>query len=279
MHRNTGRDGIHTVKRRLISAEHFQIDQSLVCRISECEEMIQDMESGKQLATRLRAWAGSAECAQLRPSLYHRLSERMQDQHNDLAVIESAEHRLYDIYEEWLNANSLKLADASHAMGLENGDIDRLGAAVTGPSGGLRRGPICIRSQDGLVTLPMPDWLAARHRIEDIPRLVSTGALGTGIVSAVRTLVLVYNAHAFRDGNGRLGRSLMNYCLHRSGMPRSIFLPLKMMYCLSRGGFELSLREAELFGRWSPVVAYHCQIVSLLHHVSRSAPRERTQVV
>lgn len=146
-------------------------------------------------------------------------------------------------------------------------DIERFIALSTKGDGALRTGHLWIRAHDSHTQIRMVPAELGAARWRELMHEIAAGALKRGTRAAVQLLALTNNAHAFRDGNGRLGRALFNYCLHCSGLPDTCFVPLKTLAALSHGGYELYLREAELFGRWDGLYAYHCTAIDIYRWV------------
>jgi hypothetical protein len=206
--------------------------------------------------------------------LKHRLSDYIQSPGVSIKDAVDQEDREAAIYRQWL---------ATVPSRLEFRDIQKLNS-LSGAGGKLREGSTYLVSQDMSVAIPMVNWAAARERLTEVPGLIETGALGRGLLAAIRVLALVVNAHAFTDGNGRLGRFLFNFCLHRSGLPPRAYVPLKVVAALCSGGFEIRLREVSVFNRWDGFLEYHCLLVRLVcelategHQVDGSM-REQTDV-
>lgn len=76
-------------------------------------------------------------------------------------------------------------------------------------------------------------------------------------------LLLLTNAHPYRDGNGRLGRLLFNLCLRRGGLPDQSYVALSEIANRSRGGYEIRLRQAELFGQWEPFLGFLAALIDI----------------
>lgn len=152
---------------------------------------------------------------------------------------------------------------------LEMSDVQRFVSLSTGGDGSFRRGRAWLRSRDGRIRTQLGDAGEAIDRLQCLLEVLRGGGLGEGVLQAVRALVLVNNAHPFPDGNGRLGRALFNYYLHLSGMCRDCFIPLKWLSVLARGGYEIRLREAELFGRWDGIISYHCSAIAISASLDR----------
>lgn len=186
--------------------------------------------------------------------LRHRLSAYIRTAPITANVLDDVAAAEASIYQRW----SESLSGA-----LQISDMQRLVAMSPGQDGALRAGPVWICSRDGMTRIPMVAAEQAVARLQKMLQWFASGKLGVGVLCGVRLLALVNNAHAFNDGNGRLGRALLNHCLHARGMPKSCYVPLKAFSLLSQGGYEICLREAELFGRWDPLLTYHCAVVEL----------------
>lgn len=180
----------------------------------------------------------------------------------DLRVLGGLEENEALIYRQWRRTLSepLTMPDVQHFIALS-----------TGSDGGLRTRPVFFRSQDGRTLLPMVEARDAAERLAELLSRHADARPGHGVRAAVQMLALANNAHAFADGNGRLGRALFNFCLHRAGLPDTCFIPLKVLTVLSRGGYEMRLREAELYGRWDELYAYHCTAVELYAWLAQQA--------
>jgi len=66
-------------------------------------------------------------------------------------------------------------------------------------------------------------------------------------------IVAMSNAHAFRDGNGRVARALGNAYLIKNGVLPHGPLPLGPLAYATGGNFELAVRRAEILGDWRPI--------------------------
>ncbi|RXK65939.1 hypothetical protein ERT44_11850 [Stenotrophomonas sp. MA5] len=186
--------------------------------------------------------------------LRHPLSAHMQMPAFDLAALAAAEAAEADVYRQWHRTVQGPLSMA---------DVQRFVSLSTGGDGALRSGPVWIRARDGRAQLPMVPALQGAARWDELLQQRAAPDPAEGLRSAVQLLALANNAHAFADGNGRLGRALFNFCLHRAGLPQACFIPLKVLTVLSRGGYEVRLREAELYGRWEGLYAWHCAAIEL----------------
>jgi hypothetical protein len=86
---------------------------------------------------------------------------------------------------------------------------------------------------------------------------------------AVIGLVCLTHCHPFPDGNGRTGRVLFNVLLQRRSRAPSLYLPLFELAKLSRGGYIVRVRQAELRGEWTPLFRFVLAAVQLWTEVLR----------
>lgn len=71
---------------------------------------------------------------------------------------------------------------------------------------------------------------------------------------ALLVLVAILAIHPFVDGNGRTARACFNAVLADELV--SPFVPLRMIFDCSSGGFEIRLRDAIFNGAWGGLVSY-----------------------
>ncbi len=129
---------------------------------------------------------------------------------------------------------------------------------------GLRTGEIGLcRGADGVAVMfgpacSVPERLARLGEALDISEWPSA-------TTAAATMAIVLNIHPFEDGNGRVARALFQ-CLAQGSSATGQWppLPWREVIALSRGGFELSLREAEILGRWAPFFRHLANMLVLL---------------
>lgn len=186
-------------------------------------------------------------------ALQHRLSLHVPERRSDPPNLLEKEEQEASAYRAWASAQDGRL-DVSA--------VSSLVSALTGRLGIPRSGPVWLRNGNRRA-LAMSPALDAQRRLATVLIALDEGALGTGLVRAVRLHTLVLNAHAFPDGNGRLSRALFHHCLHASGLPKPYYLPLKTLSVLSRAGFELHMREADLRGTWDGLYDYFATAILL----------------
>ena len=247
--------------RKLLQLPLKAPDIALDSLLEDCNGLLMSMPQQKLVFDYLKGCSSSTPPAEF-ASLRHDLSAYIHKPPIDFVEINEAERLEADIYFKWK-------ADLSQKLSLE--DIKRVNAKITGGDGELRRTRAYLASNDGSPFIPMVDWHEAQRRLRQVPILFQEGELGQGLLAATRILALINNAHAFPDGNGRLGRFLFNLCLHRSGMPSSSYIPLKSLAILAHGGYEIRFREVVLFGRWDGLISYHCNVIRLVHQMGALA--------
>lgn len=105
------------------------------------------------------------------------------------------------------------------------------------------------------------DWRHVSHRLACLHEALRSSALPPLLAGAAAWAVLL-NIHPFMDGNGRCAR-LLFHAVADPGGQRAV-LPLRTLVEHADGGFELSLREAELYGRWDVLFAHLAQAFGLI---------------
>jgi Fic/DOC family len=108
--------------------------------------------------------------------------------------------------------------------------------------------------------------------INELHAEISTSSLNPAM-KAVFMLVSLLNIHPFEDGNGRCARIWFNTMLE-IGYGGRFLLPLRSFAELSSGGFEIRMRDAEINGRWQPLVNY----LAVVLEISNSASRDREAI-
>lgn len=104
------------------------------------------------------------------------------------------------------------------------------------------------------VRYPPSQTIAARFN--ELGELLAIPGHRPASFDAVVALVAINNLHPFADGNGRVARVFFNALLQRRRPAPSFYLPLHILASLSRGGYVLRLRLAEIRGQWLPLIEF-----------------------
>jgi len=78
---------------------------------------------------------------------------------------------------------------------------------------------------------------------------------------ALLVLVGVLAIHPFVDGNGRTARACFNALLFDEEC--TTFVPLRMIFDCSQGGFDIRLRDTVFNGNWGALTSYFCTVLDL----------------
>ncbi|MGK6356623.1 Fic family protein [Sphingomonas sp. DT-207] len=111
------------------------------------------------------------------------------------------------------------------------------------------------------IQLPDSDMIA--QQLDKCDKLVRETASVSPLFAAIVTLALLVNCHPFIDGNGRVGRILFNACLRIGGLGVDEYIPFYEAAERSRGGYEISLRTAEIRGEWEPLFDWGASLIEL----------------
>lgn len=71
--------------------------------------------------------------------------------------------------------------------------------------------------------------------------------------SIIWLFIALLNAHPFRDGNGRLARSLLNFKLLKEGYLNGTPIPFAPLIYAAGGNFEIAMGRAAIMNEWEPV--------------------------
>lgn len=207
-------------------------------------------------------WSPTPHADLLQLSLRHYLSAEVQ------RIAPSQPLSVYRSVDEngalWRMSASLRALDAATQGAASRMQLERLCTMLAGQRGVLRIAGVRLVSGNEAVEIAMPPAPEAIARISGIGQWLAQPPHPSPIVHAAYLLLLVVNAHAFRDGNGRLSRVLFNHCLHRYGVDRRAYLPLYEASYLSAGAYEITLRRAELHWEWDEYIRYFCAVIELV---------------
>lgn len=131
--------------------------------------------------------------------------------------------------------------------------------------GGLRRCNEAAQLQpwaDG-IRVQFPPIASSRRQITELRAFMADDTIPP-IIGATVVLAALLNMHPFKDGNGRVARMMFNVVCWRAGMPDTLYLPLKEMFLLSKGGFEIRLRQLEINNDWNGLLDYICNVINAL---------------
>lgn len=88
-------------------------------------------------------------------------------------------------------------------------------------------------------------------------------ANGSVLLQAISLQAMWLNLHVLTDGNGRVGRVMLNLCLWRQRTGSELYLPLNGLRSGYGPSYEIAVRAAEIQGDWFP-------LVHLFHSLLRS---------
>lgn len=136
-----------------------------------------------------------------------------------------------------------------------SGALERACALATGAqSVSLRTGEARLRADNDGTTAAFCDWTLVPTLLARLQRDILDSVLQPAAKS-IAAMVGLLNIHPFRDGNGRCARLLFHAVFDRHHPTGAVF-PLRSLFECSAGGFELSMREAEINDRWGELVHY-----------------------
>ncbi|MBD8528036.1 Fic family protein [Pseudomarimonas arenosa] len=131
---------------------------------------------------------------------------------------------------------------------------------VVGAPATIRSGRMFLRSLQQR-EVEMPSAQCACSSLQSICQMLVDRNSMPGLLQATVVHVGILNAHAFEDGNGRLARMVFNAVLRRAGLAAHCYVPIFEAQSHSRGGYEVRLREAEIFGDWNSLIQYFCNLI------------------
>ena len=129
------------------------------------------------------------------------------------------------------------------------------------PAGGWRTGRMGIAADAVGNRIQFPPRTEATAQLERIREMILDSQ--PALFRAMTVLALLVNAHPFVDGNGRTARILFNAILRRAGMSATTYIPFSELASRARGGFEIRLRQAEIHGKWEPLIDWAATLLSV----------------
>jgi len=123
---------------------------------------------------------------------------------------------------------------------------------LTNGKGELRTTDLALKSHRYNQQILFPNHSIAIKRLKLIIKMINDKN-EMDFPFIVFIYVLILNAHPFTDGNGRLARLIFNLLAVKSNC---YYIPIYDFIHYSEGGYEIRLREAEIFNRWKPIIQY-----------------------
>lgn len=145
--------------------------------------------------------------------------------------------------------------NAGQRFSLRQSMLGVIATLTDGEVTSFRTTEVHLSGGDNKCAVWMPSVQEAQRLTSKLEIIGGSNAPGCDLARGIVMLVGVLNAHPFLDGNGRLSRVLFNVFLSRS-FPGVPYVNLYTYMYLARGAFELSLREAEIFGDWTKVTNF-----------------------
>lgn len=141
-------------------------------------------------------------------------------------------------------------------------------AQLTGaPTASLRDRDVGLEPDADGTRVVFGTWGDVPDRLDQLFDELSDPGLPPAL-QALAAMAILLNIHPFRDGNGRVARALFSVILG-TRWSIDVYLPLHLFLERSAGGFELRLREAEILGRWQPLIEYFTTLLRATAHGRR----------
>ena len=176
---------------------------------------------------------------------YHELNKYTEPK---LEYIKSKTKLEVDVFTKYKNNSKLNIST-----------LININKDLTNGKGALRKGDLALNSYKYNQHVYFPDYKLAEKRLSVIIGLINKNK-EIDFKFAVLIYVLLLNAHSFTDGNGRLSRVVFNLLTMNS---YESYLPIYDIQHFSEGGYEIRLREAEIFNRWRPIIEYFKNCIQL----------------
>lgn len=174
-----------------------------------------------------------------------------------------------DNYRKFRNGSSFleieisKFIDFDTILKLEN--VENIVRKVTEGKGVLRSSEVSLRKDKRGTEILFPEAKQSRERLVEIINHINS-LNGYDFKEVVLIYVLILNSHAFTDGNGRLARIIFNTLLKRQ---LKHYLPIYEIKHFSNGGYEIRLRQAEIFNDWMPLFLYFVNSIQFCNQYNK----------
>lgn len=155
------------------------------------------------------------------------------------------------------------------------------GHVVPGEKWGMRVLDISMVTRGGGEGVVFPPPAQVPRLLAELVESCATTDLPPSAM-AVCVMAVFLNIHPLEDGNGRCGRALFSWLNARADAGWDLYIPLRKIIEISRGGFEIRVREAEIYGNWLPLIDYFISIYQWIDErmmaMNDSAPAGRSGV-
>lgn len=175
---------------------------------------------------------------------YHELSEFMDEHTKYRAMTSQTETTVYNQFK----------TTSPQRYSVEM--LSELASLLTGNHGRIRNHDIGLEEDTNGRSVKFPHARYAKQRLKDIVGLMNEQkqtCFNQAVYVYVYVYVLLLNAHPFTDGNGRVARVLFNLLINQH---ENHYLPLYDFKFYSNGGYEIRLREAKIYDRWTGLLRY-----------------------
>ena len=150
--------------------------------------------------------------------------------------------------------------------------LTTIGKCVSGVDG-FRCGPVGTTADaNGHRVLFAPET-TIDNRLQNLFEVLMVKEAPSSSFNAILAAVWLTNCHPFVDGNGRTSRILFNMLIQRDLEIPLFYLPIYELALLSRQGFIISVREAEVFGRWHPLYEFYGNAMMIWLHALQNQPQ------
>lgn len=151
---------------------------------------------------------------------------------------------------DYLNKNcSLQLIDTILAIASE----------LSGAASEIRAVDVYTNSDSHHVRIKYPSPESIPSTLKSIQKCIDNWR-GSRLLLAIMVSISFVACHPFIDCNGRISRILFNYIC---GLKGDAYIPLAEINFFSRGGYEIRLRKAVMFGSWVEIVEYFSAVICL----------------